>query len=111
MDNPQIVLSVVVEHIHGMTPRAVQIARQLLDFYFNETKQQGNTNSKNNPNTSSIPDAILPAPTGNTNPTTSTPQKRMLSMADISSRYDDSMALKCLISFLPPDHIFQLKSE
>lgn len=43
VDNPQIAVAVVVEHIHGMSQRAVQIARQLMDFYFQELK-----NNKNN---------------------------------------------------------------
>lgn len=40
VDHPKIAVAVVVEHIHGMSQRAVQIARQLLDFYFNELKAE-----------------------------------------------------------------------
>lgn len=39
-DNPQIALAVVVEHIPGMNERAIQISRQLLDFYMAELKKQ-----------------------------------------------------------------------
>jgi penicillin-binding protein 2 len=40
VDNPQIAVAIVVEHIHGMSQRAVQITRKLLDFYFAKLKEQ-----------------------------------------------------------------------
>lgn len=36
VDHPQIAVAVMVEHIHGMSQLAVQVARQFLDFYFKE---------------------------------------------------------------------------
>ena len=66
VDNPQIAVAVVVEHIHGMSQSAVQIARQLIDFYMQEQKQETPTV---NPDITSIPQAILPTPQGNTQPT------------------------------------------
>ena len=72
VDNPQIVVAVVVEHIHGMSQRAVQIARQLMDFYFNELK-----NNPENNNSASTPTVALPSPQGSTT-TTPPAQKQNL---------------------------------
>lgn len=60
VNNPQIAVVVVVEHIHGMTQRAVQIARQLTDFYMQELKQEHPTQISN------AAPAVLPAPQENT---------------------------------------------
>lgn len=38
VDHPQIVVAVVVEHIHGMSQLAVQVARQFIDYYFTQLK-------------------------------------------------------------------------
>ncbi|EKD77605.1 MAG: hypothetical protein ACD_42C00271G0001 [uncultured bacterium] len=55
VENPQIVIAVVVEHIPGMNERAVQITRQLLDFYMAELKSgSGSANT--------APSVALPAP-------------------------------------------------
>lgn len=40
VNNPQIAIAVVIEHVQGMTQLGVQIARQMLDFYMQELKQQ-----------------------------------------------------------------------
>ncbi|OGT41192.1 MAG: penicillin-binding protein 2 [Gammaproteobacteria bacterium RIFCSPHIGHO2_12_FULL_40_19] len=63
VDNPQIAVAVVVEHIHGMSQRAVQIARQLMDFYFKALKAQEALNAKTNP---PLPAGALPVPQENT---------------------------------------------
>lgn len=72
VDNPQIALCVVVEHIHGMSQRAVQISRQLIDFYFNELKQQ----QAQNPTAAAInvnpPVSDLPLPMPEANQTSAT---------------------------------------
>jgi hypothetical protein len=47
----------VIEHVHGMTQRAVQIARQLLDFYKTESTQ-----TTQSVNSTSSPQLILPTP-------------------------------------------------
>ena len=57
VNNPQIAVVVVVEHIHGMTQRGVQIARQLIDVYMNEIQQ---TQQAQTPSLSGS--AVLPAP-------------------------------------------------
>ncbi len=68
VDHPQIAIAIVVEHV----PQADQIARQVLDYYFKELKQdqvtypQSQTNaqipSPQNQNTTAVTTAI-PAPT------------------------------------------------
>lgn len=67
VNNPQIAVAVVIEHIHGMTQRAVQIARALIDFYMNELKteqaaQANTTNATTGTNANTQPTAILPKP-------------------------------------------------
>jgi len=79
VDNPQIVVVVVIEHVTGMTQRAVQIGRALLDFYMNELKQQQaaataqnvSAGANANANTSStnalaLPEPVLPTPAEST---------------------------------------------
>ena len=40
VDHPQIAVAVVVEHIHGMSQAAVQVARQFIDYYFVQYKAE-----------------------------------------------------------------------
>ncbi|MDP1574077.1 MAG: penicillin-binding protein 2 [Coxiellaceae bacterium] len=55
-DHPQIALAIIVEH----NPIAVQIGRQILDFYMDELKQQAQPKT-------ATPNATLPAPTSEQN--------------------------------------------
>ncbi|PIZ03724.1 MAG: penicillin-binding protein 2 [Gammaproteobacteria bacterium CG_4_10_14_0_8_um_filter_38_16] len=67
VNHPQIAVAVVLEHIHGMTQKAVQIGRQLLDFYINELQQQQQLQQQENANLPTIPE-----PTSSTNNNTTT---------------------------------------
>lgn len=71
VNNPQIAIAVVVEHVTGMTQRGVQIGRELLDFYMNELKQQQATPTTQNGHASAntnviTPQLTLPTPAAST---------------------------------------------
>lgn len=72
VNNPQIAIAVVVEHVAGMTQRGVLIARKLLDFYLKENAANANPNGNTNTNTTPNPNATLqpalPKPQGSSTP-------------------------------------------
>ncbi len=80
VNNPQIAIAVAVEHIHGMTQEGVQIARQLLDFYFKEKSVSvgvSNSMSESGSQNSTLK-IILPKPTIDTNTSVNTVKKQNL---------------------------------
>ncbi|MCX7121260.1 MAG: penicillin-binding protein 2 [Gammaproteobacteria bacterium] len=89
VDNPQIAVAVVVEHIHGMSQAAVLIARQLIDFYLKE--QAAQNPAITNSNVTTLPQAILPAPQGNAAPQPTTDKHNLPAPAGASLISDRSM--------------------